>query len=219
MSQFNLYRRPPFIFTRSFNFTSILPPPDTANLTTYPFSNVATGAAGLCVVGAVVSHSSVGTRVITQIDIDGSAGTLEASGAGFQPCAMAWREIGAGPIDIDVTTTSPGFQNCAIAVWMLRNFSSATAHDQDSLAQGAATSINRTFNIPAGGAAFLVSGHFNNNTTTWSSASEITDVAVETTRFAAAEIDNTTGGAVVGTTETVSWSGANSNSMAVVSFS
>lgn len=177
-----------------------------ADATVYDFGNFNAPFNGLLIVG-VQGHAG-SSRSISSVSIEGVNGTIagQFGGALWTPIGFATRAILAGNNNVTVTF-SAGMTRASVAVWLLRNYGSATPHDIDGSDAGSGgTSHSVTIDIPENGVATYMHAHSNSNDTSWSSATERMDTTVDGARVSAA--DKVVTSALSGHVETASWSGS-----------
>lgn len=188
-----------------FGITYVGTATDASNLTTYDFGSFSIPNDGYVIVG-VVSEAGA-ARTISSVSIGGTNGTIYAQydTTNWVPHGFAYRSVTAGSQNITVVF-SAGMSRAAIAVWVITT-STQTAPNAGANAAWAAgvTSRAPSFNIPTNGVAAYICYRATASNTTWSSATEQGDVAVETShQFSFADKTVTT--AITPHTETASFS-------------
>jgi hypothetical protein len=146
-------------------------------------------------------------RTISTVSIGGTNGTIHYQGdtSGFSNAGVASRVVSSGNNNVTVTW-SGGVTSCAVFVWLITGYNSATPTDGEATSSGTAgTSLTATFDIPASGTAVYVNTHNNANATGWSSATEQDDLTAEA-QYAGADIDTAT--VLTAHVETASWTGS-----------
>jgi hypothetical protein len=143
---------------------------------------------------------------VSSVSIGGTNGTLHTAGS-YQRCtAIASRAISAGAIAVSATFGSTSVR-AACFVWLLTGYKSATPTASVSNgSDSSVTSIGATLSsIKGGGAAVYVHHHNGTGGTTWSSATERDDFAVESTSAMSAA-DKSTGVDLASNSESASFS-------------
>ena len=176
--------------------------PLTTNATSYNFGNFTAATAGLMIVVAMAT--SGGSPSISGVSIGGTAGTIHYNtGAGAKVVAIASRVVSAGANNVTVTTSSNG-NNCAVSVYLLTDYVSATP-TTGATNTGTGTSLAASFTIPAGSAAVFGVTHANTNATSWSVGTGNYDATNETIRVSSASL---TTQSVISGGSTASWTGS-----------
>lgn len=166
---------------------------DTSDLTTYTFSNRNIGQPSLDrLVIVLISSKGGAARTLSSVSINGSGATLHVNPAGdWHATGIASQIVTSGTTTNISVTFSGGVLKCAIWVWTLKNYKSATPFATGGVNAGAATNSNVSFNVPANGIALYCTHADNNTTCTWSNAVDYYNQIVEGTRMSAAWLPTT----------------------------
>lgn len=189
-----------------------------SSATTYDFGTFTLNKPGILVVGVLGNGST--TRTISSVSMGGSAGTIYAQYDSTQwvPHGFAYRPLGGGAQNVSVTF-SGAMSQAFVAAWLVTGSrqTAPSAGGNGAWGGGGVTSRSVSFNIPANGVAMYIHFHANNNSVTWSSATERADTAVGTVSRASAA-DKTVTAAISPHTETVTWSGSDGATVTGISW-
>lgn len=178
-----------------------------ADQTTYnAIASCSAATDGLMIVG--VAGTASASRTVSSLSIGGTNGTIHVNPSGDAgPSAIVSRAVTAGAQSINVTF-SGGVSRAAVSCWLLTGYASATPDDTDGQnVNDANTSHSATLDLAANGIAVFVAVR-NNSTaggSSWSSATERSDVEIESNPTTFTSADKTTSSAIAGHTETVTW--------------
>lgn len=188
-----------------------------SDLTTYNFGNFVIPQPGLVIVG-VSGQGNAGAVSVSGVTIGEAAASVVVTSSNEQrPSGVAALAVAAGTHEITVTFSS-GRNAAGCAVWLLTGYSSSTPFATASLdTDTAAASIDAVLDVPADGIAVFTSMHLNSNAYGWSSAVERADQDAEAgSRYSAADLASAV--LLTGHTETASWTGSATRTIAAASW-
>ena len=148
-----------------FNSPAVLTYASTAstgdNETTYTFSSVSIGpnVPKLVIVGVVMNDRGSGddTMTLASGTIAGGAATVTVtSNSGRDGAAIMQRVVTGGTTATITVTLGASAGKCAIGVWYLTGYESATAFDTDQGGRSAATSRAASLNVPSNGSVLMI---------------------------------------------------------------
>jgi hypothetical protein len=172
------------------------------------YSSVVIPRRGVVVV-AMNSDQNSSPYSLDSISLGASAMTLHTTSDG---AGIASLEADAGTYTVSAVVSTTGLRS-AMAVWLIEGYSRALPVASGSSFVGSGTSIGLALDMPSDSIALFAHKHQPNGAaTSWSTATQLLDATVETTRrFSFAQKVAT---AAVSYTETISWSGAGQSNYA-----
>jgi hypothetical protein len=160
---------------------------DTANRTTYSFSNVSIGTASsdrIVVLG--ISGVSVSEGSVSSVTIGGTEATIHTQVSNGQTC-IASLVVPSGTTATIGVTYSAGRGNCTVYVWTIKQASSSSPLSVDSQTNStSSTSITLDGQVGAVGCAVAFVLTTGSSTFSWSGLTVSADQAAETRRTSGA---------------------------------